>query len=276
MLLLRRSSVLTVLLAAAVLAGPAQAQGTKAGSVTKTSGDVSATLSWRASSDIVAQGGHITISRGGTQVLDTDLKKICRLCEYLGAPKSALAIHDLDGDGEPEILVDTFTGGAHCCSTGVIFWSDGTTYQHNVHFYGDSDYQLKDYNGDGNPEFLTDDDRFAYVFSAYAFSYRPVMLLDWQGHKLVDVTNSFPSQIGVDVHFIDRGIAEQVSTGGDARGLIAARCADMARLGLAAKIPAYLDRALKKGWLNGMKGWPRGRKYKPALLKFLEKTGYIS
>jgi hypothetical protein len=272
MRLLRRSGLAAFVLAA-VLAAPAQAQ-TKAGSVTKTSGDVSATLSWKASSDIVAQGGHITISRGGTQVLDTDLSTICDVCEYIAGPKGALAIRDLDGDGEPEVLVDTYSGGAHCCTTGVIFWFDGTTYQHDVHAYGDSGYQLRDYDGDGNPEFLTDDDRFAYTFAAYAFAYRPIMLLDWVGHQLVDRTRSFPQQILVDIHFIDRGIAN--NGGGDARGLVAARCADMAQLGMSAKkISAYVDRMRKRGYLKGIKGWPRGKQFKPAILKFLKKTGYL-
>lgn len=270
---LRRSALTTLVLAAA-LSAPAQA-GVKAGSVTKTSGDVSATLTWKASSDIVAQGGHITISRGGTQVLDTDLKKICQLCEFIGGPKGALTIRDLDGDGDPEVLVDTYSGGAHCCTTGVIFWFDGTTYRHDVHFYGDSGYQFKDYNGDGKPEIFTDDDRFAYEFAAYAFSFRPLMLLDWTGHKLVDVTRSFPEQIQAEIHFIDRGLAE-AKKAGDARGLVAARCADMAQLGeSAAKIGRYVDSARRRGYVNGMAPWPSGKKFKPALLKFLKKTGYL-
>jgi len=273
MLLLRRSG-LTAIALAAVLAGPAQAN-TKAGSVTRTSGDVSATLTWRASQDIVAHGGHITISRSGTQVLDVDLKKVCQLCEFIGGPKGALAIRDLDGDGEPEVLVDTYSGGAHCCTTGVIFWFDGTTYQHDVHTYGDSGYQLKDYDGDGKPEIFTDDDRFAYEFAAYAFSFRPLMLLDWVGHKLVDRTRSFPQQIQAEIHFIDRGMAS-AKKDGDARGLVAARCADMALLGEGAqKIGAYVDRMRKRGYVNGMSPWPSGRKFKPAVLKFLRKTGYL-
>ena len=40
-----------------------------------------------------------------------------------------LKVADLDGDGEPEVLVDTFSGGAHCCLTTRVERWDGTGYR---------------------------------------------------------------------------------------------------------------------------------------------------
>lgn len=258
---------------ALLLAAPAGA-AVKPGSKTVSQGDVAATLSWQASSDVVAKGGHVRIDRAGRTVLDMDLSKACDLCEYLGDPARSISLRDLDGDGEPEVLVDSYSGGAHCCTTGVFFWFDGTTYRYAVHAFGDSPYGLRDYDGDGRPEILTDDDRFAYEFAGYALSYRPVMLLDWVGHRLVDRTRAFPQQVLVDVHFIDRTLP-QARRDGDPRGLIAARMADLALLGLRSHIRPYLRAALRRGDLKGPGPWPSGARFERAVLRFLRKTGYL-
>jgi hypothetical protein len=272
MRLLLRSALLIA--AVALSAGSAEAD-TKDGSKTVTNGAVSATLSWKGSPDIVAQGAHITISRNGAAVTDEALKKACKLCEYLGTPNRSLHIRDLNGDGEPEVFVDTYTGGAHCCSSIVVYRFDGTTYKHLVNYWGNGFYRLKDLDADGKPEFVTDDDRFAYEFSAYAFSYRPLMILDFGSSGFTDVTKAFPKRVLAEIRSIDK-LLPDARMGGDPRGLIAARAADMATVGQsAAKIGAYLDREIRRGDAQGDKLWPRDKKFKTAVLKFLRKTGYL-
>lgn len=266
-------SALMATACAALFAAPAQAE-VKAGSKTVTSGDVTATLSWMSSPDIVAQGGHIKIDRAGTTMLDADLSTACKVCQYLGDPQHALRLRDIDGDGEPEALVDTYSGGAHCCSTTVVYYLSGATYAHRVESFGNGSYRLKDLNGDGVPEFLSVDDRFAYEFAAYAFSYRPPMILDFAGHAFVDRTRRFPAVMRADIAYIDRFLP-RARREGDPRGLIAARMADLALLGRRAQIAPYLAKALRRGDLNGDKIWPAGKRFKPALLKFLKKTGYL-
>jgi HYR domain len=109
--------------------------------------------------------------------------------------KRSLFLRDLDGDGEPEALLDLFWGGAHCC-----FWSDvyrygGGSYRLAHHFWGDAFYRLVDLNGDGRPEFVSGDDSFAYAFAAFAFSLFPLQIWSYQSGRFGDVTRRYPDRI---------------------------------------------------------------------------------
>src|SRR5262249_23604484 len=61
----------------------------------------------------------LTISRGDTQVLAADPtfgdcdSPYCAPAGFGNI--DAVHVQDLDGDGEPEVIVDLYTGGAHCC-----------------------------------------------------------------------------------------------------------------------------------------------------------------
>src|SRR3954451_12120021 len=167
----RLRSACLVVTCALIPAASAVAQ-VPAGSKTLSSGAVAATLTWEGTdSDIVATDPHLRIDRGGVTVLDVDLEHECQLCNGVGAPESALHLTDLDADGEPEVLVDLYTGGAHCCATTLIWFVDGSRYRRRVLGLGDQGYRLKDLDADGQPEIVTADDRFAYAFTAFAYSW---------------------------------------------------------------------------------------------------------
>ena len=68
------------------------------------------------------------------------------------------------------MLVDFYTGGAHCCFYSVIYRYVGGRYVSSFHFWGDPSYRLVDLNRDGRPDFRSADDRFAYAFSCFACS----------------------------------------------------------------------------------------------------------
>jgi hypothetical protein len=217
---------------------------------------------------------HLKIVRHGITAVDRDLYKICGLCLSLGTPADALHIRNLDSTTEPEVLVDFFTGGAHCCwSTAVFSYAKGG-YLARTRIWGNGFYRLLDLDGDGRPEFVGDDDRFAYTFAAYAFSLRPVRIFDFVGHRFVNRTRRFPARVRSDL----KGIDELVAAAGkddDLRGAVAARVADLYLLGRGAEVDDYLAAQLQAGHLDGDATWPAGAKFKPALLKFLRETGYI-
>ena len=108
-----------------------------------------------------------------------------------------LRVLDLDGDKEPEILADFFSGGAHCCSYSLVFRYDPRKQQYisTIHNWRDTGYQLKDFDADGLPEFEGRDLRFAYHFSSFAASRFPVRIWQYRQGKFIDVTRRHPKRV---------------------------------------------------------------------------------
>ena len=247
------------------------------------SGGVSADLSYRETN---GRFGRLTLAvrRHGVLTLAAPMSRFaCRNCTVSGYDTlfdHPLTVRDLDGDGEPEILVDLYTGGAHCCYWTVILHYDGHTYRGNAVLWGDPGYELRDLDGDGRPEILTNDDRFAYEFAAYAFSVLPVQVDRYDHGRIEDVTSQYPWLVRREAKQLWK-LYEQTRRERDAdvRGVLAAWLADEYRLGLAAQGWARIEAVYRRGDLSppGIDAlWPSGRKYLSALRSFLVKTGYAS
>ena len=106
-----------------------------------------------------------------------------------------VTVRDLDGDGEAEVIVDFYTGGAHCCVVTAFFRWDGSAYHRSVQYFGNNGYKVVDLDHDGTPELSAYDERFAYAFGSYADSFSPPAIWHWQAGKPVDVTKSFPAAV---------------------------------------------------------------------------------
>jgi subtilisin-like proprotein convertase family protein len=189
-----------------------------------------------------------------------------------------LVIRDLDGDGKPEVLVDLFSGGAHCCWLTVFFRYDGHGYAKTTHVWGDPAYELKDLDRDGRPELVSADDRFAYEFTFYAASALPVQIWHFYRGTLIDVTSNYPAVVRKDAATLwSEYLQTRHASGADVRGVLAAWLADEYRLGLAAAGWQKVDAAYAHGEVSAPhvdRLWPAGKKYLSALRTFLEKTGY--
>src|SRR4051812_31624096 len=80
-----------------------------------TSGAVTATLSWSGDT-FDTQGAKLAITRGGVVAFSQAIPKVvCDSCVLAGAGADDVKINDLDGDGEPEVVVVASTGGSGCC-----------------------------------------------------------------------------------------------------------------------------------------------------------------
>jgi hypothetical protein len=263
--------------AAALLAAPAAGAKVPAGSKTVSFEGLAATLSWSAGQYTTAEKPRLAVSQDGTQLFDKDLTKVCDLCTGLADPKHDIAIRDLESNAVPVVMVDLYSGGAHCCWSTVfarVPAGEPSAYDISSMTWGNSGYTLKQLDGDGIVEFVSSDDRFAYVFAPYVASWRPVQIWNYRSGKMVDRTRHFLARVRADLHAIDKALPDARKFG-EARGLIAARVADMYLLGLGSGVDRYLNKALARGDLNGISGYPKGRKYIAALKKFLRKTGYI-
>lgn len=152
-----------------------------------TSGNVKAEISYQEK----APNEHsvrLQIFRGKKRFLDKRQPQaaISDLPVVSIAPENKLPVVDLDGNKEPEIIADFFTGGAHCCTYSLIYRYQvrQKRYLVNRFNWGNVGYELIDLNNDKIPEFRSADDRFAYAFASYAASGFPLQI--WQYRHIGD------------------------------------------------------------------------------------------
>jgi hypothetical protein len=259
------ATALTALLA------PAVATANDAGSITHASGAVSATLAWDKAEFGVANP-RLAVTRAGVRY-DLTIADVCQEGCILvpdddpsdASGSSMLKVADLDGDGEPEVLVDTFSGGAHCCLTARLLTWDGTGYAPKDFNYGDVGYQLKDLDGDGRPELVGNDPVFSGAFTAFAASAFPPLVFRVDHGRFVDVTKRFPSLVRKDAAARLKDL-RKARKGGDVRGVLAAYVADQYLLGKASVASRELARQRKARRITAS--------FKPYLLKKLHAWGY--
>ncbi len=110
-----------------------------------------------------------------------------------------LRIVTLEG-GRRAVLVDTFSGGAHCCM-GTVVVTPGHRGQRAavvaIDWGNAYDKLIPSADGSGSV-FLGADDSSAYRFSSFAGSKFPIMIFSFRGGRFVDVTNDYPSLIRSD------------------------------------------------------------------------------
>lgn len=279
----RRLSGAAALAAAALaLSGPALAN--EPGTIVKRAGAVEATLAWDAAPEdqIGVANPRLKIVRAGAVALDAPITDVCPSGCILvgddprGRGESMLKVADLDRDGEPEVVVDTFSGGAHCCTDAHVhdFRAANGTYARLTVPWGNGGYRLRDLGGDRLYEMIGSDDAFAYAFTSYAGSARPPKLLRYRHGRdglpgVVNVTRRFPRLIRSDAREVLK-VIRRARRGDDMRGFLAAYVADQyllrrGRVGL-----REVDRAARHGLLAES----TRRTYRSALLRFLRKHGY--
>jgi hypothetical protein len=272
----RRAFALAVGLA---LALPSAALADAGGSVSAFGGPVQATLSWQAA-DFGVKDPRLVVVRAGVTLYDGSPVGDDRCsvgCIFaIGGADTPLKVLDLDGDGEPEVVVDAFTGGAHCCSLAEIFRFTGSAYARLEADWGSNDYTLRDLDGDGRPELRGYDFAFEDAFTSHAASFEPplVLALDPAARGgFRDVTRRFPAVVRKNadeaLHVLRRARRQHVET----LGIVAAYVADLYLLGRGREVRPYLARARKRGDLRSIAG-RAPRSYDARLLKFLHKQGY--
>jgi hypothetical protein len=284
-----------VAIALTLIAAPAAGAATQHKTETVIQGAVSATLSYDLPQTYEAANVKLTITRAGVPATVANAgdveavgatKDCVDFCKGAipvdglnGGDEKALSIVDLNGDGEPEVIVDLFTGGAHCCSVSTIYgWNAATsTYDRLVWNWGDPGYTLKRLGTGPQMQFVTADDRFAYAFCAYVCSAMPTMVLEYTGTTLVDVTKQYPALARADIKQLRKGIASSAKSKEylfELKGLLAPLCADYYLIGQGSKCKPLLSSAKRKGWLVKDPLWKGGQKYVNDVLSSLHKWGY--
>jgi hypothetical protein len=275
---MRRGLISVLVLAAFALLAPAALATTQ----TASQGAVIATFSYTGQFPNYSRL-HLTIAQSGSVLYDSPVQsKTCgKFCApgATGAKASSVQVIDLDHTGQPNVILNLFTGGAHCCSVAQIFTFDpGTmTYAETEHDFGDPGARVQDLNHDGHFEFVTADDRFAYAFTDFAASGLPLQILTFTGSRFQDVTDSYRALIRKDAATWLKAF-RQLDHGHDidSVGVIAAWAADEYRLGKVAAANRFLHQQAKAGHLKSPLGAsvPQGQRFVTKLLKFLRQHGY--
>jgi subtilisin-like proprotein convertase family protein len=230
--------------------------------------------------DFLFEKLRVKVERGGRTVVDAPIQRL--RCPDCGQNRPvSVRIRDLDG-GEPEVLVDMYTGGAHCCSNLLVLRYDAAarTYRPTLLDFGNYGYRIVDLDHDGLPELSAFDERFLYTFTAYVFSAAPPRISQYRQGKLLDVTRRFPGEIRNSAKVLAKTVFKlPPETDVDARAYVAAYVADQYLLGRPEEARRTLDFALAHGKLYSGKehlGTPAGRSFLAVLDKLLRQWGYVT
>lgn len=210
-------------------------------------------------------------------------------------PASLLQIVDLDrGNPYPEVLLSSFTGGAHCCNDTRVLTSDrdGRGWkQVSLGPFDGGEVPATDPLGNGTYLVEGVDNRFLYQFSSYAGSAPPPRLWQLQGFRFLDVTHQ-PQYVPLHRRRLEQMAPwfRQVTADQEVNGFLAGYVATAALVG---EFPAAWQQLLSRydrrsdwGLRSCAAGYDdQGRCRAPelvypdfpsALSAFLVQTGYLS
>jgi hypothetical protein len=264
-----------------MLAAAAARAAIRATTVSVVSGDTAATLSYQ--HDPQNPGApysklRLSISASGRHTYTHPVDAV--LCgstcwpalDITGNP--VLRVADIERDGSPDVILNLYSGGAHCCFITQVYRYDApvATYSVSQRDFADAGASLRTLGG--APVFVSADDRFAYTFAPFAFSGLPIQIWSFAQGRFSDVTRRYPAEIAADAARQYSGFA----TGrrqGLGLGFLAAWAADEDLLGHAPRVARTLAAANRAGELRSADGFSKSDSAFIALLqRFLVKTGY--
>jgi hypothetical protein len=238
----------TRIAATAVLAfaiAPATASAT---TETATGGNVTATFSYTAGSD-GDTGLSLQIAQSGNTVYSAPVSG-CDLCVPGAYKGPSVHVVQLEPSSAEDVVLDLYTGGAHCCSVEQVFSDSSGTYIETTHNFGDPGEALKDLGHDGREEFVSADDRFAYEFSAFAGSGLPLQILEFTNGAFKDTTRTYPALIKHDAATSLRSYRKFETPLDTGDGIIAAWAADEDNLHQEALVANTLKSEQAKGHIS--------------------------
>jgi hypothetical protein len=266
--------------AALLVAAPAASATTE----TASSGNVTAKFSYTKKSDFRYTDLRLQITRAGAVAFDGLTPPSCTDPDCGFQPGGfgqtpSVSVTDLDGNGEPEVIVQIYSGGAHCCTLAEVYLysSSLATYVNVEQNFGSGSYKQTDLNGDGRAEFQGLDPRFDEAFTAHAASTEPIQIFAFRGGRFVDVTRSYPALIKKDAaSLLKLYKRERRHSDFDVRGILASYVADEYQLGKRSTANHVLSKALHRGELSRPKGtgFASGKSYIKRLKRLLKKYGY--
>jgi hypothetical protein len=249
------------------------------------SGDVSATFSFVGTFPNFKHQ-RLKIVRAGKVLYDQPVTAPALQCGNDCGPgvfrphASSVTVRDIESDGQPDVILSLFSGGANCCFIDQVFSFDpGTmTYVKTDHDFAYEGATIKRLTSKGPYEFLSANGAFIGEFTDNADSGAPIQIWSFGGHRFTDVTRQYPKLIAADAASWLRLFKHPVSRNNTV-GPIAAWAADEELLGQDKLVQSTLASEARKGDLRSPPGsagvWPSGKRFITALNRFLRSEGYL-
>ena len=142
-------------------------------------------------------------------------------------------LRDLDSDGVAEIIVQNYSGGAHCCTNTTIHRWDGSQFTSvETGFLDGLGVAFDDLDNNGQTELVLADQAFLYRFGSYVESFPPAVILTYQAGELVDTTYQYPERIRAQAERAkDAFLSVRAENGITSNSLLAAYVALSSQLG---------------------------------------------
>ncbi len=192
----------------------------------------------------------------------------------------------------PSVLLQSYSGGAHCCFLPVLYTYAKTSDRYRLTARatltesGSPVAALPPYNPNGGVAprleqgqlvLLSNDGRFPYQFACFACSSAPILLMSIDTGRFVNVTRRYPAAIAADAAAQMQAVREDLAHHTEVLGVVPAWVADECMLGRQAQAYATVDRMLRAGNFSpklgpGFDG--TGAAFVTNLHRFLIRTGY--
>jgi hypothetical protein len=194
-----------------------------------------------------------------------------------------VSLQDLNGNGVSEVIVETFSGGAHCCTNFTIYaWQGDAFIRTETGLLDGGGGTFEDLNDNGSAEFVSFDQSFLYTFSSYAGSFPPSLILSLQDGQFQDVTPQHEAHLRGTAWRMYQSVLQAEVQGYEINGVLAGYVAQKIRLGeyeqgwefMLARYDRDSDWGLE---IYSDQGDPVGRyaDFPSALIAFLQQTGYL-
>lgn len=187
------------------------------------------------------------------------------------ARSGAIRLVDVTGDDEAEVLVDMYTGGAHCCAVSYLAWRarSPARYLFRGIRWGNVAPSLTDLDADGAREFVGVDDRFAYAFGPYAVAEFPARVWSLRRSGLTVTTARYHAFAVAAMRRSWAAILAHRRHGDPTTGAVAAYLANAANVGGVAVAGGWS----RAGRLLGPRGAPTLRMVQRRLHSWGYRTG---
>lgn len=144
----------------------------------------------------------------------------------------SIFLEDLDENELPEVVVSTFSGGAHCCTNFQIYtWQKDQFIETETGYLDGYGGEFKDLNGDGKIEFVTADNAFLYQFSSYAGSFPPSQILSFNNGEFNNVTRQYSQELKSTAWQMYQAFVTAKQEGYEVNGILAGYVAQKILLG---------------------------------------------